>query len=87
MIVLYIVLIAGIVHNIVRYVIMQRRFVFHITYFYAIVITTVLLRMVFFVSIFFYLFKPTTKSFVALPFWIRYIDNYATYCYLILGLQ
>ena len=80
-------ILASIIHNFVRYVIMQKRHVFHISYFYAVAITSTVLRILFFFLIFLFLLNPATESLAALPNYINYIGNYATYTYLILGVQ
>ena len=89
MLLLYAILYAAIIHNTIRYVIMQKRYVFHISYFYAVVIATITLRMCFFFSLLLFLINDAdeAKSFTAMPNYIFYLDTYATYTSLILGLQ
>ena len=83
----YFLVLAFEIHNLVRYVIMQERYVFHIWYFYAVSILSTILRIIFFTLTFVFLLNPETLSLNALPNYINYIGNYATYLYLILGVQ
>ena len=86
---LYALLYAAIIHNAIRYVIIQKRYVFHISYFYAVVIVTITLRIVFFFQLLLFLINDAdeAQSFTSMPNYIFYVDTYATYTSLILGLQ
>ena len=87
MLVIYVLLLFLLCYNVIQYVIRQKRYkVFHLTFFYIMSFAIVSLRIIFFSLILEFLFVAKGKALYP-PNDIGYIDNFATYTELILGIQ
>ena len=81
------VLLGFIIHNTVKYVILQKRYAMHIIYFYIVAIYIVVLRMVVFSCILYFLTHQAPNSLTQLSNTFFVFDNLATYGSIILGIQ
>ena len=91
MLISYVFLIGAIIHNGVKYVIMQKRFAFHLWYFYFIALFITILRAIIFVWILIFVMNTKEdqdkKNLAQLPNAVFIIDSLAMYGAIILGVQ